>query len=80
MSSAAFLIYMAAKPHTNGIVRLSRQEIVDCLEAESRRRCGLSARQLLKRANTGRLKDRGAVADLLSLSRLLRRNDPILAR
>jgi hypothetical protein len=63
---------------SSGMVHLSRSDIISCLESEARRRCNLSAQQFLKRANTGRLRDAGAVADLLSLAKLLRKNDPIL--
>lgn len=64
---------------TDGVERLSRQEIISCLEAESRRRLNMSARQLLKNVRQGRIPDLGRIADLISLSKLLRKNDPIFA-
>jgi hypothetical protein len=60
-------------------VQLKREEIVACLEKEARRRCGISAQKLLQLDKRGKLRDRGTVADLLSLARLLRKNDPIFA-
>jgi hypothetical protein len=60
-------------------VRLSRTEIIQELELGSRRRCGISARELLRRCDTGEI-DRDCVADLLALSNLLRKTDPIFPR
>ena len=58
------------------VVRLSRTEIIRKLETGARERCGLSARTLLRKCRAGKI-ERGAVADLLALSNLLRKNDPI---
>jgi hypothetical protein len=72
-----------AKQANNGrnghVVQLDREEIIACLEKEARQRCGMSAQKLLRLERQGKLRDRGTVADLLSLARLLRKNDPIFA-
>jgi hypothetical protein len=62
-----------------GIIVLSRDQIVDALETGAKQRTGLSARAMLRRYRYGRLPDPGSVADLIALSNLLRKNDPILA-
>jgi hypothetical protein len=59
-------------------VRLTRTEIIDSLEKAARARVGLSARVMLRRYREGRLPDPGRVTDLIALSNLLRKNDPIL--
>ena len=61
------------------IVKLSRAQIVDSLEKGARARIGLSARTMLRRYKNGRLPDPSRVTDLIALSNLLRKNDPILA-
>lgn len=70
-------------PVSNGngksiIVKLSRDEILASLEQGARARCGLSARVMLRRYRTGQLADPSRVTDLIGLSHLLRKNDPIL--
>ena len=68
---------------TNGtggaIIKLSRAQIVDSLEKGAQDRVGLSARVMLKRYREGRLADPSRVGDLIALSNLLRKNDPVLA-
>jgi len=59
------------------IVKLSRDEILASLEAGARARCGMSARKLLRKHRENLLPDVGAVADLLALSYLLKKDDPI---
>jgi hypothetical protein len=62
----------------SGVIRLSRHQIVESLEKGARRRTGLSARVMLRRYRGGRLADPCRVIDLVALSNLLRKNDPIL--
>lgn len=57
--------------------KLTRREIIDLLERGSRQRMKISARKLLQMHRENRLEDAGAVADLLALSYLLKKNDPI---
>jgi len=59
------------------IVKLSRDEILASLEAGARARCDMSARKLLRKHRENSLPDVGAVADLLALSYLLKKDDPI---
>lgn len=61
------------------VVRLSRTQIVDALEKGARDRIGLTARTMLRRYREGRLADPSRITDLIALSNLLRKNDPILA-
>jgi len=63
---------------TDAIIRLSRAKIVESLEKGARQRTGLSARVMLRRYRDGRLADPCRVADLIALSNLHRKNDPIL--
>jgi hypothetical protein len=58
---------------------MSRNQIVESLEKGARQRTGLSARVMLRRYRHGRLADPSRVTDLIALSNLLRKNDPILA-
>ncbi len=60
-----------------GVRKLTRQEIIDLLERGSKQRMKMSARKLLRMHRENRLEDAGAVADLLALSYLLRKDDPI---
>jgi len=62
----------------NSAIKLSRAEIVERLEKGARQRCGVSARTLLRRYRHGKL-DRSPIADLLALSNLLRKSDPLFA-
>jgi len=61
------------------IIKLTRGDIVASLEKGARQRTGLSARVMLRRYRDGRLSDPSRVTDLIALSNLLRKNDPILA-
>ena len=71
----------AASTNVTGcaIIKLSRAQIVDSLEKGAQDRVGLSARVMLKRYRKGSLADPSRVGDLIALSNLLRKNDPILA-
>jgi hypothetical protein len=64
---------------SNGVVVLSRAQIVGSLEESARSRTGLSARVMLRRYRQGKLADPNRIADLIALSNLLHKNDPILA-
>ena len=70
--------------HQNGngsaVLRLTRNEILEQLERGARARRGVSARTLLRQHGRNRLQDPGAVADLLALSYLLEKSDPIFAQ
>jgi hypothetical protein len=61
------------------IVKLSRDEIVAYLEKGAKDRCGYSARKLLRKHRENSLSNAGAVADLLALSYLLKKDDPIFS-
>jgi hypothetical protein len=63
----------------SAVVKLSRAQIVDSLEKGARDRTGMSARIMLRRYRQGKLTDPNGVTDLIALSNLLRKNDPILA-
>jgi hypothetical protein len=60
-------------------LELSRAEIVETLDRESRRRLGVSGAELIQRYRAGTLKDCGTVADLLALAQLLTEDDPLFA-
>ena len=60
------------------IIELTRDEIVGRLEAGAKRRCGLSAAELIHRYRTGTLDDPCSFADLLALVDLLEDDDPLL--
>jgi len=64
---------------SSAVVKLSRVQIVDFLEKGARDRTGMSARIMLRRYRQGKLTDPNGVIDLIALSNLLRKNDPILA-
>jgi hypothetical protein len=61
----------------NGILELSRDEIVRRIERAAQRRLHISAQDLVRRYRAGKLKDPGSVADLLALANLLPDNDPL---
>jgi hypothetical protein len=61
----------------NGIVELSRDEIIDRIEKGAQRRLHKSAKDLVRYYRMGKLDDPGRVADLLALSDLLPDNDPL---
>jgi hypothetical protein len=61
----------------NGILELTREEIVRRLEHGAQRRLHISAADLIAAYRAGRLEDPGAVADLLALASLLLESDPL---
>jgi len=61
----------------NGVIELTRKEIIERIDREAKRRMHMSANELLRSYRAGRLEDAGAVADLLALSNLLPDNDPL---
>jgi hypothetical protein len=61
------------------VIELTRDELVDMLEAEAKRRCGLTAKALLDQYRAGDLDQPGDVADLIALFNLLPEHDPLLA-
>jgi hypothetical protein len=63
----------------DSVVELTREEIVERLEAACMRRRGVSARDLLLAYRQGRLEEPGEVADLLALASLLPEDDPLFA-
>jgi len=64
-------------PKTEPILQLTQREIYERLEEGAQRRCGMSAADLIGFYKNGRLRNPGAVADLLSLAHLLRDDDPL---
>lgn len=61
----------------NGIVELTRDEIVEMIERGAKHRLDMSARQLVEAYRSGRLENPGAVADLLAFASLLLESDPL---
>jgi hypothetical protein len=61
----------------NGVIELSREELIRRIEGEARRRLHMSAQDLVRCYRAGRLQDPGGVADIIALSNLLPDNDPI---
>ena len=61
------------------VLELTRDDILQRLEAGAQRRRGLSAHELLRLYRTGKLEEPCGVADLLALADLLPDNDPLLA-
>jgi hypothetical protein len=61
------------------VIELNRDEIVQRIEQGARRRLRMSASELVQAYRSGRLKDPGAVADLLALASLLAESDPLFA-
>ncbi len=61
----------------NGILTLTRDEIVQRIERGAQRRLKMSARELVDAYCLGHLEDPGAVADLLALASLLTESDPL---
>lgn len=64
-------------PETLPILELTQSEIHKRLEEGARRRCSMSAADLIRFHKAGRLKNPGAVADLLALAHLLPDDDPL---
>lgn len=63
----------------DSIIKLTREEIIAQLDAEARRRRGVSAAALLRAYRDGALENPGDVADLLAFARLLPEDDPLFA-
>ena len=61
----------------NGVIELTRDEIIERIERGARRRLRTSAKDLVRRYRTGKLQDPGSVADLLALANLLPDDDPL---
>ena len=59
------------------IIELTRDEILQRLEAGASRRRRLSAREMLRLYRDGKLDEPCDVADLLALADLLPENDPV---
>jgi len=59
------------------VLELTRDEILQRLEAGARRRRGLSAQDLLRLYRAGKLEEPCGVADLLGLADLLPDDDPL---
>jgi len=65
------------KKNLNGVIELTRKEIIERIEHGAKRRMHCSARNLVRLYRAGQLEDAGAVADLLALANLLPDNDPL---
>ena len=61
------------------VLTLSRDEIVERIDREARRRLRISAKELLRRYRAGELDDPGYVADLIMLAELLPDDDALFA-
>lgn len=61
------------------VLTLSRDEIVERIDREARRRLRISAKELLRRYRDGELDDPGYVADLIMLAELLPDDDALFA-
>jgi hypothetical protein len=61
------------------VLTLSRDEIVERIDREARRRLRISAEELLRRYRAGELDDPGYVADLIMLADLLPDDDALFA-
>jgi hypothetical protein len=61
------------------VLTLSRDEIVERIDREARRRLRISAKELLRRYRAGELDDPGYVADLIMLADLLPDDDALFA-
>ena len=64
-------------PQTPPVLELTKSQIHARLEEGAWRRCGMSAADLIRVYKEGRLKNPGAVIDLLSLAHLLTDDDPL---
>jgi hypothetical protein len=62
---------------TDGVLELTRDEIVRRIERGAQRRLHMSARELVQAYRLGRLEDPGLVADLIALASLLAESDPL---
>ncbi|MBI3001316.1 MAG: hypothetical protein HYY46_23125 [Deltaproteobacteria bacterium] len=61
----------------NGVIELTRDEIIKRIERGAQRRLQTSAKDLVRQYRAGKLEDPGSVADLLALANLLPDNDPL---
>jgi len=61
----------------NGVIELTRDEIIKRIDRGAQRRLHTSAKDLVRRYRAGKLEDPGSVADLLALANLLPDNDPL---
>lgn len=61
----------------NPVLKLSRKQIIDRIERGAQRRLGMSAKEFIRACEEGRIKDPGAVADLIALTHLLPEKDPL---
>lgn len=70
------------KTNSNGdsVLKLSRNQIIGLIDHDAKKRLGIGAGELLHEYRTGQLQNPGAVADLLVIADLLKRNDPIFGR
>lgn len=62
---------------TPPVLELTKSQIYVRLEEGAQRRCSMSAAHLIRLYKEGRLKNPGAVIDLLSLAHLLPDDDPL---
>lgn len=60
-------------------LELTREQIVQQLDREARRRLNISGEELVRRYRAGLLEDCGNVADLLALASLLSEDDCLFA-
>jgi hypothetical protein len=58
-------------------LRLTRDQILEILERETQVRLHMSAQRFIHRLSAGQIHDVGAVADLVVLVDLLRKDDPL---
>jgi hypothetical protein len=61
------------------VLKLSREEILDRIDCVARQRLGMSGTEMIRAYRAGRLRDPGAVADVLVLANLLAEDDPVFA-
>jgi hypothetical protein len=59
------------------VLELTKSQIYTRLEEGAQRRCRMSAADLIRLYKEGRLKNPGALIDLLSLAHLLTDDDPL---
>ena len=62
---------------SSSVLKLSRAEILSCIDTAARRRLGMSGHEMLSAYRAGRLKDLGSVADVIVLANLLADDDPV---
>ena len=59
------------------VLKLSRDEILSCIDAVAQQRLGMSGHEMLSAYRAGRLENFGSVADLIVLANLLADDDPV---